>query len=361
MNLATQSPPRCNRCILPAHPDLITLDFGGVCNFCNDYKPIQYKGETALINLLDTHRNRDSEYDCIVNISGGRDSAFTLLKLVKDYKMRVLAVNYQNPFVDKQAEENIASMVNILKVRLVQFRLVNHIHERMLKNNVLAWFKRPDPAMVPVICIGCKIIWPQILKIAKENDIGCIINGGNPYEYTTFKKELLGVAQQTGLVSTYILNLFGLVKGAFANLAYVKPQFLPVTVKAFLFANQYSIGSRLLGRNVQRIDLFHYIPWHENEVLSRIQAELSWKYPQELESTWRFDCKLSHLKDVMYLYSLGITEKDDFYAKMVRENKMTRAEALKRITVENKPHPEIIDDIFRQLGIEEINAFRLAH
>jgi hypothetical protein len=63
------------------------------------------------------------------------------------------------------------------------------------------------------------------------------------------------------------------------------------------------------------LDFFHYVPWEEAKVISRIQEELDWDYPRELPSTWRFGCRIAHLKDYMYLMSLGVTEKDGFYAK----------------------------------------------
>ncbi|MFC1682710.1 ATPase [Candidatus Zixiibacteriota bacterium] len=344
---------RCQRCIMPTVPGMIELDDQGVCGQCRNHQPFRLKGERELLKLLDSHRSTKKRYDCIVTVSGGRDSAFTLLKLSTDYNLRVLAVNYENPFSDDQAKANIENMVKKLNVKLIRFHLKRQIHERMLKNNLLAWLRRPSPAMVPVICIGCKIIWPEIIKIAREHGVRCIVNGGNPYEYTSFKKEFLGVNQKAGLVTTYFLNIFCLAREALHNLAYIRPQYLPETLRAYLFANQYALGSQLLGSKLDKIDLFHYVQWDEKEVLTRIQNELDWRSPPDLDSTWRFDCKLSHLKDLMYLTSLGITEKDDFYSKLVREDKLSRDEALNRVKRENEIPFEIIEDVFHRLGIPE--------
>lgn len=340
---------------MPNNSPLICLDKDGICNYCRNHQAIAYKGEEALIKILTESRNEKNKYDCIVNISGGRDSAYTLLSLVKDYHMRILAVNYANPFTDEQAKKNIKNMVRILSVDFIQFNLKNHIHEKILKNNIVAWFKNPSAAMVPAICIGCKIIWTEILKIARENQIRCIVNGGNPYEYTYFKKELLGVSINANLKLTYFANIMGLFRESLKNLSYLNPQYLPVTLKGYLFGNQYAIGSRLLGRNIRGIDLFHYIRWDENKIISRIQDELDWDYPRNLGSPWRFDCKIAHLKDFMYLKTLGITEKDDFYSKMIREGQITREEGLVRIENENRLHLDIIYDMFSKLGISNRN------
>jgi hypothetical protein len=333
---------------------IVPLNDSGICRYCTDHKKIVLKGEDQLLALFNKFKNKHNKYDCLVNISGGRDSAYTLLSLAKDFKLNVLAVNYANPFTDQQAKRNMARMVSILGVDFIQFGLAGDIHKRILKNNILAWFGNPSPAMIPAVCIGCKIIWPEILKIAKKNDIKCIVNGGNPYEYTSFKKELLGVSPRAGLDRTYAQNIIGLGKEALKNLSYLKPQFLPATVKGYLFANQYAPGSRLLAGDIERIDLFHFLPWREDTVINRIKKELDWDSPKDLASTWRFDCQIGHLKDYMYLKTLGFTEKTDFFSIMVREGLMSRGEALERISRENKIHYDKIEDLFSAIGIKNI-------
>ncbi|MGB2804345.1 MAG: ATPase, partial [Candidatus Zixiibacteriota bacterium] len=65
-----------------------------------------------------------------------------------------------------------------------------------------------------------------------------------------------------------------------------------------------------------------------------------------------FDCRIGHLKDFMYMEILGMTERDDFYAKMVRENLMTREEALLRLQKENRLHLAHIQPLLREVGID---------
>jgi hypothetical protein len=125
--------------------------------------------------------------------------------------------------------------------------------------------------------------------------------------------------------------------------------------KGYLFGNQYAIGSRLFAGGITRIDLFHYLPWNEQEIITRIQSELDWDYPLKLNSTWRSDCRVGHLKDLMYMKTLGMTERDDFYAKVVRQGLMTRKDALRRLQRENRLHLDEIQGLLRQVGIEDIS------
>ena len=143
-------------------------------------------GETELLEVLDAHRNSAAKYDCIVTISGGRDSTYTLWKLAVDYGMRVLAVNYQNPFATPEGQNNIANAVASLDVDLVQFSLPRRLHQRSLRHYLSCWLKRPSAAMVPMICAACKLMWVEIPRIARKHGISLIVSGGNPLESVSY-------------------------------------------------------------------------------------------------------------------------------------------------------------------------------
>jgi hypothetical protein len=342
---------RCSKCVLTDTTPGISLDSNGVCNYCKSYKKFEYRGEDNLIKLLESQKKKNRKYDCIVSLSGGRDSSYTLLKMVKDYGLKVLAVNYENPFTDSQAKENILNAVEILSVDLVSFDLSN-VHKRTFNNNFCAWIKKPHPSMVPMVCIGCKNMMLEILRIARRYDIRCIVNGGNPFEDSAFKKVLLGVDKDESCQNTFTKALFGIINQSIKNRDYFKPVCLSTMVTGYFFGDQYTLGSRIYGHNITKIDLFHYIEWNENEVMSRISSEINWKCPEKFISPWRFDCKIGHLKDLMYMKTLGFTEKDDFYSKMIREGSITRDEAIIRLEKENKIYDE---EIISLMEIAEVD------
>ena len=67
---------RCTRCILPETFLGIEFDENGVCNYCLDYEPMKVYGEEAFEAVLSEYRNNGAKYDCLVPISGGRDSSY---------------------------------------------------------------------------------------------------------------------------------------------------------------------------------------------------------------------------------------------------------------------------------------------
>ena len=78
----------------------VAIDFNkeGVCFACNfaDNKPlIDWEGrERMLKKLLDKHRSKDGNYDCIVPGSGGKDSCFVSHQLKHEYGMHPLTITW---------------------------------------------------------------------------------------------------------------------------------------------------------------------------------------------------------------------------------------------------------------------------
>ena len=52
----------------------IKYDDEGVCNYCNSYTKIKIHGNEAIQELAAWYRKNDSSYDCIVGLSGGKDT-----------------------------------------------------------------------------------------------------------------------------------------------------------------------------------------------------------------------------------------------------------------------------------------------
>jgi hypothetical protein len=290
----------------------------------------------------------------VVGLSGGRDSSYLLLKLVKDYGMKVLAVNYENPFTVPQARVNIQNAVEALGVDLVSFRNGGDRHRNVCKHAVTAWFQRPSPALIPIVCIGCKPAWVGIYKIAKAHDIHCIASGGNPFEVISYKRELVGISRDERPKRAFFKYVYSL-REMFGNQAYFRPPLIMAMMRAYLLGNPFSIGLRLSSPNITWIELFNYVAWNEQEIMSRIKAELNWKSPPEKKSTWRFDCRVKYLVDFMYMKTLGMTDKDDFFAKMVREGLISRQDALQRLQEENELYMDEVHMLLEQAGFDDVS------
>jgi glucosamine--fructose-6-phosphate aminotransferase (isomerizing) len=191
---------KCTRCILPETFPGIKFDQSGVCNYCDSYKNIEVNGEQELQKRLSGYRNRGDKYDCIVPISGGRDSCFVLYEIVKKYEMRVLALTVDTGFITPEGIHNIKRTTKIINVDHVWIRNEDKIKraKRNIKTKFHSWLKQPSiHTIVPVLNSGDKTINLKMYKYAKEHNIPLILGGINignsSFEQEHFKTGFLGV------------------------------------------------------------------------------------------------------------------------------------------------------------------------
>jgi glucosamine--fructose-6-phosphate aminotransferase (isomerizing) len=95
---------RCSRCILPTTCPGITFTEQGICNRCLAYRRKVPRGEEALGRLIQACQNDSKEYDCIVAVSGRRDSAFAAYYAAKVLGPRALLYPFDNGFLPDQTK-----------------------------------------------------------------------------------------------------------------------------------------------------------------------------------------------------------------------------------------------------------------
>lgn len=106
----------CKRCLYPEnHPLNIVFDEEGVCSGCRvheekdtlDWKP---RGE-KLGQVLEAYRNRSgNNYDCIIPVSGARDSYFIVHTVKNIYGMNPLLVTYNKQYNTAEGVRNLANL-----------------------------------------------------------------------------------------------------------------------------------------------------------------------------------------------------------------------------------------------------------
>ena len=88
----------CSKCIMPAtRPEQVFDE--GVCDACHSsqrkHKEIDWaQRESELRDILDKYRGDGSWYDCIVPVSGGKDSCYQAITMKEKYGMNPLCVSF---------------------------------------------------------------------------------------------------------------------------------------------------------------------------------------------------------------------------------------------------------------------------
>ena len=334
---------RCSRCLLPETYPNIIYNGDGVCNYCTSYAPIEYKGETKLEELFGTYRNRNNKegYDCVVAVSGGRDSTFMLYELIESYNMRVLAYNYDNGFVSEQAKLNLKRITEALGVDLVTMK---HDQTKYFRNNLIALTKKFSPTMVPTLCLGCRYgIVSGACKVAMKYKAPLVFFSSSRLENTSFKNEFFKIRFNKKVV--------GMASEFFSNPFYFKPSFIPMYIRDYFHDDSHlhplSPWLKLLYGKVKIVEFFDYVQWDEKKIETTIEKDLEWKKPNDVKSSWRFDCLVHSFKDYFYLNSVGFTERDDLLSNMIREGMISREEALQKLTDDYENQREIRENVIR--------------
>lgn len=136
----------CSRCIYDNRISNISFDKQGVCNYCHqvdnladEYGTGIAKGEQLLAKIIEDIRNvgKKKKYDCIIGVSGGTDSSYLLLK-AKEWKLRPLAVHYDNTWNSALATMNIKKVTSALDIDLFTYVVDNKEVDDIKKSFLLA-------------------------------------------------------------------------------------------------------------------------------------------------------------------------------------------------------------------------------
>jgi hypothetical protein len=349
---------RCTKCILPETFPGITFDEESVCNYCRDYVKVNVLGEEEFGRVLDKYRNKGRKYDCVVPISGGRDSSFTLYSIVKKFQMRAIALTVDSGAIASEGYRNIKRVTEALGVDHVWLRDEGHIEAAKMNAKIKfhAWLKKPSiNTIVPVLNAADKQMNARIFKYAHENGVPLVLGGNNignsTFEQEHFKTGFLGVfPNERGVYSTFdkfkLSFLFGLE--FFKNRHnYHWSVFNEYVGGAFV----YFFEALQKPKDVDTLGFYDYFYWNEKEVVSTVRGELGWEGATDTTATWRIDDAAYPLIDYLYLRLVGFTEFDEHYSKLIREGQVSRSEALKRCSSDRVPRISSLMKIFEELEV----------
>ena len=103
---------RCVRCGLAANYPRAVFDEAGVCSVCRSYESIQAHARTYFKSMEDlreifaeSRRQNAPQYDCMMLLSGGKDSTYALCSAWSRWGCRVYAFTLDNGFIAEGAKE----------------------------------------------------------------------------------------------------------------------------------------------------------------------------------------------------------------------------------------------------------------
>ncbi|XGB39057.1 MAG: hypothetical protein LVT47_13045 [Cyanobacteria bacterium LVE1205-1] len=133
----------CTRCCVPETVEGVNFDELGVCTACRSSEEKMHIDwtvrESALRKILEDAKKRSgSGYDCILPISGGKDSFFQAHVLTKVYGVKPLAVTFNQNWVSETGFYNLQRCLEVFDLDHLQFTPARGLVNRLAKKSLFA-------------------------------------------------------------------------------------------------------------------------------------------------------------------------------------------------------------------------------
>lgn len=334
----------CTRCCLPETMEGITFDEFGVCTPCRSSEEkmhINWKDkQSELIKIFRNFKNRNY-YDCLLPISGGKDSTFQAYVLNKVYKINALAVTHGTNWMSLTGRYNLENCVN-------KFNL-DHLFFLPNRNTINKVAKK-SPGLIGDACWHCHIgVTTFPLQTAVKWKIPLMIYGESISERDgrgSYKKILKPVQKY----------YYGLNFSAKVNpIKYVDNDIKYSEVQIWNFPSR----DEMIKSHIINLHLGDYIFWDEQKQTEFIINQFAWRVNDRVENTYKGyksnECIMAGVHDYLNFIKRGVGRATLHASDDVRRGLIKRDEAINLIKEYDPQRPHALDYFLKITGIKEKN------
>lgn len=308
----------CKKCLYPNTKPNLVFDKKGICNACNNFfkrKKIDWKKrEKEFLKFIrDQKKYNKSKWDCLIPVSGGKDSFYQIIKC-KEMGLKPLCVNATTCDLTNLGKKNLEAMKN-LDVDIINVTISKKIRSKINKFTLetvgdISWPEHVSIYTIPVI-------------IAVKFGINILVWGENPQnEYGGPGKTSTNKYRDLKWVENYG-GMLGL------RLSDIK-QFLNLDEKDLQWFN-YPKNEEIKKINLKGIFLGYYFPWNGYD-----NFQIAKKYGF-IENKKRVDGTLfkfenldnyqTGIHDYFKFLKYGYSRITDHLNLLIRRNKISRKKA----------------------------------
>ena len=345
---------RCTKCILPETMPFIDFDRDGVCNYCRTHVPHKPLGLDALRGIVERYRSRDGAPDCLVAISGGRDSCHGLHVLKKELGLNPVAYTYDWGVLTDLGRRNQARLCGKLGIEHILVSANIPKKREYVRRNVEAWLKRPELGMIPLFMAGDKQYFFYAERTRKQLGLELSFLCENRLEFGHFKSGFMGVNE--GHARVFNVGIANKLK----VLLYHGREYLlnPRYINRSLFDTVFAFHSAYFLKH-DELQLYDYVKWDEAEIIGLLREEYDWELAPDTVSSWRIGDGTAAFYNYIYYNVAGFTENDTFRSNQIREGAITRERALELVAVENEPRWESLQWYAGTIGFSLDDALQV--
>jgi hypothetical protein len=336
-----------------------SFDQSGVCVWCRTRFPnYVLAGEDALQEVLASCRAKQGPADCLVGVSGGKDSSYVLLQLQRKFSMRVEAFTYVHDGSTDFALENARRTCGVLGVKHHVVSLPNHLHRETCKKFFRAWVVSEDPVAAAMTCVACKHLHIQGTRLARDRGIPLVVWARCPLETPPFiptqPKQPEG--SDNAVSEGMVVLAMRLLKSTFTSWNFCSAflRHCPTCVAGCLAFNPGNRFLKLRYPSVKHLQFFEYCEWCGAGILQTLAQEVGWRVPQAVKAEWHSDCLFNVLKEYMFQKMFRVSYMDAFLSNQIRRGLITREQAYQDLVVGKRYFAGELRKTLQILGLDDL-------
>jgi N-acetyl sugar amidotransferase len=335
----------CRRCVMPETKPDILFDDDGVCSACrhfSDRDDVDWDvRRLELDEIVDRYRSRDgSSYDCVVPVSGGKDSTFQLLRML-DMGLNPLCVTATTDKLTEIGQRNLDNIrtLGVDHIEVTTNPVVRRRINRLALTQVgdISWPEHVTIFTVPV-------------RIAVQMQVPLIVWGENSQnEYGG----PAGAAKDNVLTRRWLEEFGGLLGLRVSDL--VGQDGIEAR---HLVQYTYPTDEQLAAVGVTGIFLGYYLPWDgwANALIAQAHGFETWHRPVEgsIVNYENLDNAQMGIHDYFKFLKYGFGRATDLACMMVRRGRLSRTDAIELVKAHDGAYPseylgvtldDMLDDI----------------
>jgi len=337
----------CKKCLFPDTKPHLYIDNEGICDACRNYeerKEVDWnERKKELIRLLDKYKSKDgSNWDCIIPVSGGKDSTYQVIKML-EFGMNPLCVTATTCDLSDIGRKNIE---NIKRLGVDYIEFTNNRIVRVKLNKIglkqvgdISWPEHVSIFTVPV-------------RAAVQFNIPLIIWGENS------QNEFGGpaAASENNVLDRRWLEEFGGLLGMrVSDLIGVDD-----IERKHLISYMYPTDEELQKIGVTGLFLGYYIPWdgYTNALIAENYGFTT--YHTNIEGSIvdyeNLDNYQTGIHDYFKFLKFGFSRATDITSLHIRRGRLGRQDALEIVKKRDGRFPwtylgKPLEDILKPLDI----------
>jgi len=347
----------CVRCCIPQTQEGVVFDELGVCQACQSAEQkihIDWTArEKALREILDDAKAQAEAagrgYDCIIPISGGKDSTFQLYVLTQIYGMKPLAVTFSHNWYSETGWYNLQNSLEQFNVDHIMFTPNRKLVNKLARHSIFG---------IGDACWHCHAgVGAFPLQVAVRFNIPLLIWGESIAESS-------GRASYLNPVRKFDREYFTKVS------AKLRPD--QMVRKAEDVGEEWAVTAKDLepfnvpsAEDCERVGVFgihlgDYIFWDDERQTEFVRDNFGWRETQVEGSFKRYksaECVMPGVHDLACYLKRGYG-RATFHASVdVRAGLLSRDEAFELIREHDAVRPEGLDHYLRITGLTEAEFY----